>query len=784
MPNFLLELHIPLLIKTFTSYLPHSMDPSNSKQLLSFLRQNSALLAQLLIPQPPEGSQQSPPSATPVQPASHSGIISPQQFPPPSQPAAAAPPQPVTQALSIPAAPIRPYSSLNMLATVAARGAPSSSTSFPAQTAIGRVNQERLEHSASSGDNVSGSEKKRTKRKAKRAPALDAVTPMIDHTLNTAGDGSVVVNLEVLVRFAMPNCQDLRDFGLPRTFYHYTRHITSFKALLRLVGLLHIFDNLPVTTRVHDLMKHLVDLCTQAGVQFPDTPGRRSLFSSEEMLPIELLGFTSNSHINNSTRTPRLITVFVDGAMTLADVVNNVQQFAIARHVVTSENHFILNFAIRSNETIFDVDLNELCLGSDRNIQPHRCLGLCTYGLFRSDIDAELDLEYEALDEEAIENHCVASDSSGEEDAVVAQLLVPQSNALAEPSNAAAGSSSMRANVGAEPSLPTNAHPSARAPSAVSNAAAGLETRSAFQLVEIPVAKLWDSSYTPPARLDSLPKFFSFEHKTHIFNVISTQFGEVNGLECPGIEVKGPSLDAMVNEFIAHMRHVARCQDWTPLLCESRTFVQVRVNELGAFLEGLKLPCKDSFDLTQIAHSYFGGASAFVVDLMCTTINSLADLRFTIRENLSERDKRALCDAFAVAGHYHGSSFSTLFQEFLEGVGAPSAGVHPEQYDPLVASTLKNIDQPTYRMKMFCWAALGAPRAILDEDPIKVRLVSDEGTISFKTCTCYMLIPVSHLIRLLRWPYDESSELRNVKAAVHNWLLTEILNGIGVYSIL
>lgn len=56
------------------------------------------------------------------------------------------------------------------------------------------------------------------------------------------------------------------------------------------------------------------------------------------------------------------------------------------------------------------------------------------------------------------------------------------------------------------------------------------------------------------------------------------------------------------------------------------------------------------------------------------------------------------------------------------------------------------------------------------------------GTISFKTCSRYMLIPVSFLIQLLKVSYSSHSEHCDIKAAVHTWLLTEILDGIGTYT--
>lgn len=113
---------------------------------------------------------------------------------------------------------------------------------------------------------------------------------------------------------------------------------------------------------------------------------------------------------------------------------------------------------------------------------------------------------------------------------------------------------------------------------------------------------------------------------------------------------------------------------------------------------------------------------------MRTTIKSFDDLRLVIREDISETEKTALNSAFLASGsHYQNSSFAALFREFLEGMGAPSPSMLEavkDRYEPSVMSTLENLDQSTYRMKMFCWAATGAPRVMLDEDNIKVCLGS------------------------------------------------------------
>ncbi|KAF9077220.1 hypothetical protein BDP27DRAFT_1208918, partial [Rhodocollybia butyracea] len=140
-----------------------------------------------------------------------------------------------------------------------------------------------------------------------------------------------------------------------------------------------------------------------------------------------------------------------------------------------------------------------------------------------------------------------------------------------------------------------------------------------------------------------------------------------------------------------------------------------------AFLEGLKLPCKGIYDLTEITQSFCGGTSEFVVNVLNTNITSFSQLRLKFSENISESNQQALTEAFARTGSH--SSFNTLFQEFLEGVGAPSLPLLDSvkgRFHALISDSLDNLNQPFYRMKMFCWVTSGAPRILLDETEIRV----------------------------------------------------------------
>ncbi|KAE9393991.1 hypothetical protein BT96DRAFT_998909 [Gymnopus androsaceus JB14] len=575
----------------------------NAEHVFSFLRQNPTLLAQLVSPQLPQ------PSATPalaqpdiispqplqlhsVQQSAVAHVQPPAPLPPVAAPLCLPPSQPVAYPLPVPAAPIRPYSSLNMLAG----------------TVISRANQEQLEHATSLGDSSSTSEKRKTRKKGKHAPALQGpVTPTINHTLNTAEDGTVLVNLEILIRFAMPNCLDQKELGLPNSFYHYSRHMSSFKTVLRSLGLLHTFDNLPVTTQQWSYQQQ--------------------------------------------RQNTKLISAFVDDGMTLADIVYDTRQFAIARHVVTPQNRFTLHFAIRSGETIFEVNPNE------------------------NDIDAKLDRNYEALDEEAIENHCAASDSSDKEDTAVAQLIILQSTEPGSLNTATASLSMPDSGADAASSVASNTSPSIPTSSATSSAATGTVARSALAEIQaavtVPVAKLWESAYISPPCLDALPGFFGFERKVHIFNAVSIQYHELNNVrgekpresERPRTVVETYSAADVAEEMNFSVSSLTNCSEqfhvslaWTMLHNAIVGSAPVKHPYFQAFLEGFKLPCKGLFNLLQIAHSYFGNVSDFVLELMETTIKSFADLRLIIREDIGEQEKRALNNAFT-------------------GVGAPSAGI-------------------------------------------------------------------------------------------------------------
>ncbi|KAJ4498607.1 hypothetical protein C8R41DRAFT_864503 [Lentinula lateritia] len=227
----------------------------------------------------------------------------------------------------------------------------------------------------------------------------------------------------------------------------------------------------------------------------------------------------------------------------------------------------------------------------------------------------------------------------------------------------------------------------------------------------------------------------------------------------------GP-LDSIV-DFAAHFAsyhnfQVRRPQiDW-PIPDQKKLGVDNAYFE--AFIKGFQLPCSTGVDLVNLLR---GGR--------------------VIRHNFA------------------GKIFEEVFKDFLTGIGTPCPQLLEDAKSRLsveVRASLSGLQSPTFRMHLMCWAVTGATRILRDGNPIRIILVEDSdpcylpatvdpdlrrayillGCCSFKTCTWTMRIPVSHLIHLLAQSYDSTTEIKDAQAAVHNWLLIQILESAGAYT--
>ncbi|KAJ4467293.1 hypothetical protein C8R41DRAFT_925843 [Lentinula lateritia] len=99
-------------------------------------------------------------------------------------------------------------------------------------------------------------------------------------------------------------------------------------------------------------------------------------------------------------------------------------------------------------------------------------------------------------------------------------------------------------------------------------------------------------------------------------------------------------------------------------------------------------------------------------------------------------------------------------------------------------ASLTGLQSPTFRMRLMCWAAMGATRVLRDSNPMQIILVEDDdslylpqeldspglreaylssGSCSFRTCTRSMRIPALYLIKLLKDTYDPNTELKDAQ---------------------
>ncbi|KAK1219074.1 hypothetical protein PQX77_018223 [Marasmius sp. AFHP31] len=246
------------------------------------------------------------------------------------------------------------------------------------------------------------------------------------------------------------------------------------------------------------------------------------------------------------------------------------------------------------------------------------------------------------------------------------------------------------------------------------------------------------------------------------------------------------------------------------------------------FLKGFRMPCDKGYNFTQIARSYQGGSEEFVSSVYENYIHHYSSLRLDYQSLLKDETTRKLNRAIQETPSWVAASFPDLFRGFLEGSGYPSFELMnglKGRLNPII--NLDDIHQDTFRMRMFCWAATGAPYVLTDGVRTKVILVEDgdeeygaglstserltnlnAGVCKFRSCLREMRIPVSFLLHLLSIDYataastllgDEGATaltttpgssqsstgglVLTVKDAVEHWLLASILDNIGVSNL-
>ncbi|KAJ3925276.1 MAG: hypothetical protein NXY57DRAFT_907287, partial [Lentinula lateritia] len=211
--------------------------------------------------------------------------------------------------------------------------------------------------------------------------------------------------------------------------------------------------------------------------------------------------------------------------------------------------------------------------------------------------------------------------------------------------------------------------------------------------------------------------------------------------------------------------------------------VDVENAYFSAFLKGFLLPCSTGIDLVDIVRSFFGGAEEFIRTAELSTIRDFDSLNIRVVCDIGSQSLDKLADAFNIAGSYFaGKMFRDVIQDFLNGIGAPCPRILDSAMDrlsPEVKASLSGLQSPTFRMRLMCWAVTGATRVLHQGEPMQIILVEDDDILYLPQDIDH---PASYLIKLLRETYDPNGELKDARIAIHNWLLMQMLDSAGTYS--
>ncbi|KAK7032111.1 hypothetical protein VNI00_013481 [Paramarasmius palmivorus] len=302
--------------------------------------------AQLPLEAPPmQTSAQFPPyTQQPIGPLADSRQALPvaSQALPSSTQLPAARPLPETPPMAVsfpPSSSIRRFNRVQMLEAVAS----GSRNPFPTLTSVQRANQTCLEH-------AQGSRPKNWKPRGKVQipPSLVARLPVpsVERCLAMASGDVKVANIEVWIHPPQPTLAERRqDHNLPRNMYRYYRNEESYCIILKALNLWYQFTHLPVTTKLVDLVRHLSDALVQKGFTFPPTSGTSAGFAPHEGLPLQLLSYTNLGRPNGGNKTPRLVSAAYRSETTLADIIANNCEYAIAKWCICNQNYFLLHLS-------------------------------------------------------------------------------------------------------------------------------------------------------------------------------------------------------------------------------------------------------------------------------------------------------------------------------------------------------------------------------------------------------------------------------------------------------
>ncbi|KAF8208552.1 hypothetical protein K438DRAFT_1930208 [Mycena galopus ATCC 62051] len=229
--------------------------------------------------------------------------------------------------------------------------------------------------------------------------------------------------------------------------------------------------------------------------------------------------------------------------------------------------------------------------------------------------------------------------------------------------------------------------------------------------------------------------------------------------------------------------------------------------ELMDFLKGLRMPCRNGFDLMQVLRSDPSGTAGFMSRTWTSIIHDFDSLKPQI--SFFTPTRAAAQEYIELSNPVLDMDLWSLLQDFMKKSGAPCPALF-EVAKPNLCSLIPfdKIDNPAFRPMALCWAATGSPHLDPDDqrnisvhfvgpddqgyhsDSVKRAGLMKAGTICFRACFRTVRIPLIYLAHLHDQSYPAKDHEGNdtepftLQQAIENWLFTETLGGIGNLTVL
>ncbi|KAF8140811.1 hypothetical protein K438DRAFT_1995637 [Mycena galopus ATCC 62051] len=229
--------------------------------------------------------------------------------------------------------------------------------------------------------------------------------------------------------------------------------------------------------------------------------------------------------------------------------------------------------------------------------------------------------------------------------------------------------------------------------------------------------------------------------------------------------------------------------------------------ELMDFLKGLRMPCRNGFDLMQVLRSDPSGTAGFISRTWTSIIHDFDSLKPQI--SFFTPTRAAAQEYIEPSNPVLDMDLWSLLQDFMKKSGAPCPALF-EVAKPNLCSLIpfNKIDDPAFRPMALCWAATGSPHLDPDDqrnlsvhfvgpddqgyhsDSVKRAGLMKAGTICFRACFRTVRIPLIYLAHLHDQSYPAKDHEGNdtepftLQQAIENWLFTETLGGIGNLTVL